>query len=61
MRRAVGEITAANGGRDYRLEAADRHQVGTVLDTAFRRVYGEIPDTAYLLLRTLDPSVSPAV
>jgi hypothetical protein len=61
MRRAVGEITAANNGRDYRLEAADRHQVGTVLDTAFRRVYGEIPDTAYLLLRTVDPSVSPAV
>ena len=61
MRRAGGEITAANGGRDYRLEAADRHQVGPVLDAAFRRVYGEIPDTAYLLLRTLDPSVGAAV
>lgn len=61
MRRAVGEITAANDGRDYRLQTADRHQVGAVLDTAFRRVYGEIPDTAYLLLRTVDPSVGPAV
>lgn len=59
LRRAVGEVVAANGGRDYRLEAADRHQVGALLDTAFRRIYGEIPDTAYLLLQASEPSVSP--
>ncbi|MEY9933016.1 hypothetical protein ABH926_007669 [Catenulispora sp. GP43] len=57
LRRAVGEVVAANGGRDFRLEAADRAQVGAVLDAAFRRIYGEIPDTAYLLLRSSDPSV----
>lgn len=61
MRRAVGEITAANDGRDYRLEPADRNQVGTLLDTAFRRIYGEIPDTAYLLLRSSDPLAGPGV
>ncbi|WP_194896748.1 hypothetical protein [Catenulispora pinisilvae] len=57
LRRSVGEVLAANDGRSCRLESAERDQVGAVLDSAFRRIYGEIPDTAYLLLRTSDPSV----
>lgn len=50
LRRAVGEVTAGNDGRTFRLEPADRTTQGR-LDAAFRKVYGEIPETAYLLLR----------
>jgi hypothetical protein len=50
LRRAVGEVTAGNDGRSFRLEPAD-HAAHGRLDAAFRKVYGEIPQTAYLLLR----------
>lgn len=50
LRRAVGEVTAGNDGRTFRLEPADR-TTQRRLDAAFRKVYGEIPETAYLLLR----------
>lgn len=52
LRRAVGEVTATNDGHDFRLEAADRTLHGPRLDAAFRKVYGEIPEAAYLLLRS---------
>lgn len=52
LRRAVGEVTARNDGLVCRLEAADHAVHGRRLDGAFRKVYGEIPETPYLLLRT---------
>jgi hypothetical protein len=58
LRRAVGEVTAANHGRACRLDEVDRSEVGPLLDKAFRRIYGETPDTTYLLLRTSDPSIT---
>jgi len=58
VRHCVGEVTATNDGRDFRLVAVDRAVVGARLDSSFRKVYGELPDTAYLLLRTSDLSVT---
>jgi hypothetical protein len=58
LRRAVGEVAATNDGRGYSLEETDRKEVGRLVDAAFRKVYGEIPDTAYLLLRASDQTVT---
>ncbi|MFL6111014.1 MAG: hypothetical protein ACJ786_06655 [Catenulispora sp.] len=59
LRRALGEVTATNDGRIFRLEAADRPVLSTRLDAEFRKVYGEVsPDTTYLLLQTREPSVT---